>query len=251
MSTKEQRRQKKLAKKRSKEIVARKEQAREKNQLQSFAGKFRLACNGEVDRCLVSNEILQSGRKLGTVIIARRMPDGRLGCVRILVDGFCLGVKAAHADFIFPGVLSDMLDHMREVETFRSVTPSFGRKLVEGSIAYARKFGLEPAACYKKYEPIWGDIDVNDCATEFQFGGDDGKPCYISGPNDTMKRTAEVLAKLEAAFGEGNFSFDIDSLSELDTPDDWYDDLELDRDIDEDVEDSPLDRYVNSEEQST
>ena len=112
MSTKEQRRQKKLAKKRSKQVIQRKQQARERNSLQSLGGQIEAASNGAVEHCLISDGVLDPAHKLGSVLISRRMPDRRLGCVRFLVDGMCLGVKDVHAFTCFPANMNEWLEKM-------------------------------------------------------------------------------------------------------------------------------------------
>lgn len=241
MSTKEQRRQKKLAKKRSKQVIERKQRARERGVLQSLAGQIKAASTGAIEHCLISDEALDPTRRLGTVWISRRMPDRRLACVRFLVDGMCLGVKDLHGFCCFPADLVEMLERTGEVETLRSATPPRARKLVESAIAYAEQFDLHPPADYRKVAAIWGDIDAGQCKEEFRFGGDDGKPHYINGPYDSELFQKRVMQSLERTAGEGNFYFtfmgrlnslaDVDEFIALDDP-------ELDVDIDDDVIDA-------------
>ena len=97
MSAKEQRRQKKLAKKRSKEIAQKKAVAREKNFLQSFAGQVQAASNGPIERCMIGESLLDASERFGSVLISRKMPDGRVMFVRYLIDGMCMGIKDADA----------------------------------------------------------------------------------------------------------------------------------------------------------
>ena len=128
MPTKEQRRQKKLAKKRSKEVSEKKARARQKNSLQSVAGQMKAASTGEIDRCFISSTLLNPELRLGTVMISRRMSDGRLGCARILVDGMCLGVKNAHGLILYPAQMTEMLDNYRRYESRHSGFTAGGRK---------------------------------------------------------------------------------------------------------------------------
>lgn len=244
MPSNEQRRQKKLAKKRTKERAAKKQQARQKNQLQSFAGKFQLACEGRLDRCLISQHLFQDEQKMGTVMLTRRMPDGRLGCVRFLVDAMCLGVKSSDAHFVFPTQLSEMLAHLSETDELRDASPPVARKLIEDAIAYARQFGLEPCASYHKHEPIWGDIDASECETEFHFGDEDGQPFYTAGPHETRAEADRIIKQLETAVGVGNFCA-------IGVPEDSptsvaWDDPELDVDIDEDVDDTFIEQLISA-----
>jgi hypothetical protein len=242
MSAKEQRRQKKLAKKRSKEMLKKKEAAREKNAIQSFAGQVLSASAGSIERCMISKSLLDPDQKFGSVLISRKIPDGRVFFVRLLIDGLCLGVKDADAEVCYPSVLSEMLDRMSDVDPLQIAIPSAARKLVESAVAFAGQFGFQPHALYEKTRPIWNGIDAAECATEFEFGNA-GKPHFLAGPYDSAATIASVMIKLEEAVGEGNYDFTVDAGGGIDDglydPSDDYspliDDSELDVDIDEDV----------------
>ena len=207
MSKTEQRRQKKLAKKRSKEIAKRRELARQRNAMQSIAGQISAAANGSIRHCLVSDHLFDDTSKIGAVLISRQLPDGRIACVTFLVDAMCLGVKDHYAVVAFPSQINDYVDQNTERQLMRSSSPAFARKLVESAIDYARQFELPPASGYQKLAAIWGDIDPNECSDEFQFGAPNGKPRYINGPYDSADFQTRVLESLERTAGEGNFEF--------------------------------------------
>lgn len=242
MSAKEQRRQKKLAKKRSKELTKKKEEARAKNALQSLSGQVLVASSGAIERCLISESLLDPDQKFGSVLISRKMHDGRVLFVRLLIDGMCLGVKDADAEVCFPSVLSEMLDRMSEVDAMQDAIPSAARKLVESVVAFAGQFGFEPHDLYEKTRPIWGDINASQCETDFVFGNE-GKPHFISGPYDSAATIASTVVKLNDSVGEGNYDFTVEQGGGMedemyDHSDDYsplIDDSELDVDIDEDV----------------
>ena len=242
MSAKEQRRQKKIAKKRSKDLIKKRAAAREKNVMQSFTGQVQAASGGAIERCLISESLLDPDEKFGSVLISRKLPDGRIAFVRYLVDAMCLGVKDADASVCFPGNLSDMLEQMSKVELLQDANPAAARKLVESAVAYAKKFGFQPHALYEKTAPLWNGVDAADCLTEFEFGKD-GKPHFISGPHDSAEVIADSVSKLDQSVGEGNYEFTIDQGGGVDEGDlehsedfsPLIDDRELDVDIDEDV----------------
>ncbi len=247
MSTKEQRRQKKLSKKRSKDVLKRKEQARERNSLQSLAGQIKAASVGSFEHCLISDDVFEPDRKLGTVWVSRRMPDRRLACVRFLIDGMCLGVKDVDAFTAFPADVNEMLENAQRVESFRSAKPERALKLVKSAVEYAEQFDLHPPADYKKVIPIWSGVDADECTDEFRFGGAGGKPHYINGPNDSPFFQTRVIETLERTAGKGNYNFTfLGSATSFDGNEDdiALDDPELDVDIDEDVgnEDAWIDR---------
>ncbi|WP_145168320.1 hypothetical protein [Rubripirellula lacrimiformis] len=235
MATKEQQRQKKLAKKRSKELAKKKAAAREKNRMQSFSGQLSSAIEGSIERCLVAEDLLNSDSKFGTVFITRRMPDGRVAAVRFLIDGFCMGVKNCNAMFCFPSQLTELLEN--SPETMMAITPPAARRLVEQAAAYARQFDILPHPDYDKLTAIFGDIDPNECSTDFVFGRD-GQPVYIAGPGENEQRIGEIIEKLSATAGEGNYIVEYDEAFDLDDEmagTSWTDDPELDIDIDEDL----------------
>lgn len=239
MSAKEQRRQKKLARKRSKELLEKKVRAREKNSLKSVAGQMKAASAGAVAGCWISSDLVESSQKLGTVMLTRRMADGRVGCARFLIDGLCLGVKLADGFTCYPGQVTELLEQIGEAESMQPASPEAARKLVEAAIDYARRFDLPPCANYAKVAAIWGDIDPAACDTEFHFGDDRGNPIFVAGPNDTMADTSRIMAKLESTAGDGNYDVDYEAmLDERYDGDGWADDPELDVDIDEDVVDA-------------
>ncbi|GAA4449757.1 hypothetical protein [Novipirellula rosea] len=253
MSTKEQRRQKKLAKKRSKEIAKRKEIAREKNSLQSLAGQIKAAAGGPVDRCLISDMLMNPDSKFGSVFISRKMRDGRVAIVKFLIDGLCMGVKNVAAFVCFPADQSRIVEEMSESEPMRDASPAKARSLVEGAIAYAEQFKIEPHADYRKIEPIWGDIDKSEFTEEFVFGDQEGKPRYVNGPYDSVLFQQQIREKLQTYAGEGNYNI-VTMMSEPDMVpyeglvdgEDWSDDPELDADIDEDVVDGKVISNPNS-----
>lgn len=205
MSKTEQRRQKKLAKKRSKEIAKRKQMAHQRNVMQSIAGQVSVAASGSIEHCLVGDSLFEDYINLGMVLITRRLADGRVACVWFTIDMLCLGVKDHYALVGFPGQINDYVERVHERQPMHSVSPPFARKLVESAIDYAAQFELQPAPGYQKLAAIWGDIDSSECSEEFKFGADNGKPRYVSGPNDSRAFQAKVADTLQRAAGEGNF----------------------------------------------
>jgi hypothetical protein len=183
---------------------------------------------------MIGDGVLDPIRRLGSVLISRRMPDRRLACVRYLIDAMCLGVKDIYAFTCFPADMSEWVEKLGNVETLRSVPPERARKLVESAVAYAEQFDLHPPADYHKVAPIWGQIDADQCSEEFAFGDKEGKPNYINGPHDSAFFQARVIEALERTAGKDNFNFTF--LGRYGSNDEsFYDDPELDVDIDEDV----------------
>lgn len=194
-----------------------------------------MACKGEILNCYMSDSLIEAEMKFGFVMIVRQMSDGRVACIRFLIDAMCQGVRDAHASFIFRSQFNDTLDSLRDSEDIRIVDPSTARKYVEEAIGFGKNCGFEPTAKYAKHAPIWGDVDAGKCTTAFRFGDEDGKPVFVSGENEKPEDVARIIEKLEAKVGAGNFRIDVDNLYGFDEEGQWYDDPELDVGIDEDV----------------
>ena len=239
LASKEQQRQKKLAKKRSKEIAKKKDAAREKSMMKSEVGKLAAASSGAIERCLMAADLLDETKRFGTMFISRKLPDGKLAVGCFLVDGMCLGVKDCYPLFCFPSQFSDVVQ--RDPESLQTVAPELAKKFLLSVIEFARKYSFEPSPSFAKMQVLLNGIDESMCETEFSFGRD-GQPVFISGPYDTDQRIGEILEKLDATAGEGNYMVDYDETyglgDELEGTS-WADDPELDADIDEDVRASP------------
>ncbi len=93
MSIDQRKRQKKLAKKKSK----RKAVLSSKNKKVSFNDRISrskaiiIARSSPINRCFVRKNIFSEG--IGTAIVSREMPNGHLGVGVYLLDVWCLGVK--------------------------------------------------------------------------------------------------------------------------------------------------------------
>lgn len=205
MAKTEQQRQKKLAKKRSKELKSRRELARRNQIMSSMAGKMQWASQYPVYSCIVSEEN-QLAAGMRTVCITRKLPTGQLAAGFFLLDLHCLGVKDAFGRFCTPSELEEQLESRNRVQDFKARPASYARKLVEDAVAYAASIGLPAAADYPKVAAIFGDIDASECKEEFTFGLD-GKPSYYPGPYDDQAKQTLIYNRLSETVGKGNFHF--------------------------------------------
>jgi hypothetical protein len=163
----------------------------------------------------VSNSLWNNG--LGYVAIARRGRHNQVAAAIFLVDVYCLGVK----DII---LLVDSEARWREylhgvsgtVQGWTEVAPEHARKLVEGAVAYARSFDLQPHRDWPTAALIFGDVDASQCLAEFTFGKD-GKPFFIGGPNDTPARVTQIMQTLARTAGPDRFHF-LTPIDERDLP---------------------------------
>ena len=193
------RRQKKLAQK------AAKRKAKKEKVLDRTVGMLAASCNKfPVHECYVGEKLFELG--MGQVLVSRKRPDGCFPTSIFLLDVYCLGVKNAlfniYPGYQFENLKSEFLE--RQSSTF--IHQSCARKLVEEAVGYAKDLGLSPHKDYSKAKRIFGDIDPSACPKSFIFGKD-GKPFYISGPNDTPAMNNKVIDTLTRRLGPDGFHF--------------------------------------------
>ena len=142
---------------------------------------------------------------MGHVVVGRQKATSAGGLITagvFLVDAYCLGVKDAFVAKILSSEWESALERMFP-EGRESLSPACARKLLEGAIAYARSFGLEPHPDYQKASHVLSGIEAGECNTAFTFG-QDGKPLYIQGPHDSPEFIRRVMASLRKHTGGGD-----------------------------------------------
>jgi len=224
MARNDQRRQKKLEAKRTK----RKEQLRDVARRNSApAGERMLAgCRWPISESRVSDSLWDKG--IGYAVLVRRGHNGMSAMALFLLDVYCLGVKDVVMRVEPDHEISALLQHMGKNATgWINVSPEHVRKLVEQSIGYALNLGLSPHRDCAAAMRIFGDIDASQCSTEFVFGHD-GKPLYVSGPNDSISRSHAIVETLQKTCGPGGSHYIIhaDNPDDLDLVGDEWDDAE-------------------------
>lgn len=207
MAKSEQQRQKKLAKKKSKELRDRRELARRNQSMNSIAGQMQWASRYPIHTCLVGEDVIGTAG-MRSVYLARKISDGRYAFMFILVDAHCLGVKDAGCRFCTLSELETFIDRGSANQMFVERDPSYAKKFVDEAIAYADSLGLAPHSDYRKVAPMWGDVDASQCQEEFTFGLN-GKPSYFAGPFDDNARQNFIYRRLCETVGEGNFHFGV------------------------------------------
>jgi hypothetical protein len=203
MATDPRKRQKKLERRTAK----RKEKKHQlvKKQEAGLAERLTTAAKYPVLHSRVSETFWDQG--IGPVLLSRQLPDGSVAAGVFLVDRYCLGVKDAFANIVGGFTYeSEFLRKMGEKYDWRDVSPATARKLVEGAVAYAAGFGLSPHPDYHKVKPIFGGIDAGESTEPVEFGKD-GKPFFVSGPNETPERCRQILALLTHSCGPDGFHY--------------------------------------------
>jgi hypothetical protein len=170
----------------------------------SLVGRIRVAAKGSVVRCMMSSTLFELG--IGHVIVARALPSGLLGCAYFLLDVFCLGIKDVFYAEIGQTELRSRLAEQDDVQSFIDIEAAYARKLIRDAAAYAASLGLSVAKDTPVIEAIFGDVDAGACTETFAFGKD-GKPFFVSGPNDTPARIRSVSQILARSRGSGGWDY--------------------------------------------
>jgi len=202
--------QKRLQEKLAKKAANRKRALAEKKKGAGFSvtkDQFLWAASvSPVHECLVPREIFDRG--IGDVIISRRMPDGSISASVFLVDTFCLGVKDCFFTNVSRSKYEERIMYLEQNENLEKVAPEYAVKLVENAVAYAKDLGFKPHEDYLRIKKIFGNIDPSICPTEFEFG-EDGKPFYVSGPNQTEADSKRIIHTLNERLGPDGFHYQI------------------------------------------
>lgn len=168
-----------------------------------------------VDSSMAGKNIFENG--LGNVIISRKFPDGSLIVGIFLVDVYCLGVKDATLMKMSRHEYEGMLQMAASADSLEDIKPCCLKKLVTESVKYAANIGIAPHKDYKEAATLLEDIDCSECAAVYEFGCN-GKPFYISGPNETPARIRQVNETLRKHCGAGGYDF-MNAMDEQDSDD--------------------------------
>jgi hypothetical protein len=198
------------ARKRQKKQERRARKRKEKKQVLvrrahvTLADQLKAAAVHPILHCWAATTLWSDG--LGPVLLSRRLPSGRVASANILVDRYCLGVKDAFAEVYSSTEYESFTRAMRGSLPMRDIAPADARKLVEGAVAYAGDLGFAPHRDYATAALLFETIDAAASTAEFEFG-EDGKPCFVAGPNDMPGRCRQVLAILNDRCGPGGFHY--------------------------------------------
>ena len=205
MGNNEKKRQKKLARKKQKRQRKR-TQIQKHNLMKRPSSLLKRSASLEIHECLIAeDDLIHNG--IGMVLTSRKIPDGNILCVVILLDVWCLGAKDTWFRIFTPSQYEELIDNLKERQSALVRTkPATMKKLVEDCVAWAAEHGMKPHTDYHLAQHIWDDIDPTEADEEFEYG-QDGRPCYVSGPFEDAERIQYVLKTLEKHCGEGNYDF--------------------------------------------
>jgi hypothetical protein len=221
MALDQRKRQKKLAKmkaKRRAKLAAQRRVQQETGLSTAASLQLELAVRAPIHECLVPENLFEMG--IGNLVVSRRLGSGDLAASVFLVDVFCLGVKDAFFRVISRDEYEDFIDQASQHGPMNFMEPSCIRKLIEGAIAYARDLGFNPHKDYQLAKKMLEGIDAQACSMTFEFGKD-GKPFFMSGPNETPARSRQIIETLTKRCGPDGFHYMVGLGG-------WMDDDEID-----------------------
>ena len=203
----ERKHQKALMKQRSKQKTASQQKAQQQALTPSSPQAIiRHARTYPIFECLISdNWQKKDNMGLVEVLVARQQPDGNICFGVYLVDTFCLGLKNtfANAGFSRGRYQSEVRN-----KVFRAGKPvecpvELAHQMIYQSIEYAEQFGFEPQRDFALSQYLLAPRGELEEPYDLTFGKD-GKPFFISGPNDNVTR---IMRQLEKTAGPGNFDY--------------------------------------------
>ncbi|MGH2457627.1 MAG: hypothetical protein ACRDIY_02030 [Chloroflexota bacterium] len=156
------------------------------------------------------------GGALAEILIARRSPTGQIGIGVFLVDLGCLGVKNSYAKVLpSEGVYASFFEHLDQATPLGRTDLDLAARVIEEGIAYAKRWGFRPSQGYYEAAPFLAGAEPEKADVVVPLG-QNGKPFYVSGPNDHPK---QVVAQLTRTAGPGNFHYIVDgTASQLGIP---------------------------------
>jgi hypothetical protein len=197
----QRRRQQKLLKKLRKSKAKAKEHRRA-GALDAAIGAVRNARRFPLLECLICESWREHG--LANILIAREQPEGLVVFGVFLIDTGCLGVKNAFCNGnITRTTYREFRQRFQESNDAIPCAPALAHEIVYGGLDYAAAIGFKPHKDFDLARHVLEPRDAYPFDGKVEFGKD-GKPFYVSGPNDNINR---ILNHLEKTLGPGNFHF--------------------------------------------
>jgi hypothetical protein len=239
------REQKRLAKQKSKRAEKRRQHARRESHDPTI--RLQDADRWPVSAALIPDNLWSTG--IGNLVIARRMPGGRLACGLFLVDVFCLGVKDATWKILSESELKELRKHIEEHGKLQDVPPEYFAKLIYRAVDYAQSLGFPPHRDFRHAQRLLAGIDPSQCPDEFEFG-ENGRPHYVAGPKESPLKARSIVERVAAQGGHYTLPLspsDLDDLEILDDDYEYDDEFEDDEYEDDEFEedDSDEDDFEN------
>jgi hypothetical protein len=163
---------------------------------------FRTSGKWPLHEVLVAKAWSEEGG-LVQIIVARRSPSGAIAAGVFLVDLGCLGVKNAfgrlfESEYEYERELRDGITSSQEMV---SADLDLAAKIIREGIEYARRLGFSPDRDYPEAATVLAGANPDACAATIPLGKD-GKPFYVAGPHDNVRK---IMARLAKVAGPGKY----------------------------------------------
>lgn len=122
-----------------------------------------------------------------------------------LVDVFCLGVKNAFCNegLSRRKINGDVLHQFYQGGEPIRIGINYAKEIIYGAVDYAKSLGFDPHPDFALSRHVLGTEGI-DVAHSIKFGGPNGKPLYIAGPDDDAP---SILQTLRRKLGKNGFDF--------------------------------------------
>jgi len=145
---------------------------------------------------------------ISPVVVVREQEPGKVLFGVYLVDLYCLGIKDS-----FIRTDCSLRRFERDLPTLcagaaEQCSVELAHEVIYGALEYAEKLGFQPSSDFhkQKADMILDLPDVHPRLNHVSFGKD-GKPFYISGPNDDDQKISSIIKLLTRTCGEENFHY--------------------------------------------
>ncbi len=155
-----------------------------------------------IDKCLISDAYDDKG--LTICLIVRKQPGGKFMFAQFIVDRFCLGVKDAFTNCNFEDFqIEELIDKLSANGKVEEVSASYFHNLIYAALDFAEENGLKPHNDFKLAEYLLDPGLVDEGIDEIEVGDEEGKPLFVNGPYDDVRR---IIATLDRNVGKGNYN---------------------------------------------
>ncbi|TDG35514.1 hypothetical protein EZJ43_12890 [Pedobacter changchengzhani] len=176
----------------------------------------------QIGKCYINADWEEAG--IANVIVSREHTNGNFTLGVYLIDFKCLGIKDAYFKF---NLSADDFDKLVDLIGGVEIDYIKAHNMVYGAEAFANDCGFKPHKDWAIAQFVLEEDDEKIPIIEIEFG-EDGKPAYYVGPNDTPAKIKQILATLDKTMGRENYLFYYDEDDdvfddELIFPDDDFD----------------------------
>jgi len=153
--------------------------------------------------CYINSNWKEHG--LATIIISKEMPSGKFIIAVYMVDILCLGLKNTLYNFnLDSNKYNEFMERLKDnPEGQQSCDISLAHNIIYGAVDYAAEIGFNPQKDFTVTEHLLDPELITDEIDEIEFGKD-GKPFYISGPDDNIPL---IIGILEKNVGKDNYHY--------------------------------------------